>query len=104
MNSIIGKGTKKSYLLGFVFSLILTLLAYLAAKMSLLSGVALYSAVGFLALLQAWIQLSIFLNLGKEGKPHWNLIMFLFTVAVTLIIVLLSLWIMNELNYNLMPP
>jgi cytochrome o ubiquinol oxidase operon protein cyoD len=102
VNSIIGKGTTKSYLAGFFISILLTMAAYLVVSKSLLGGWALYTTIAFLALIQAWVQLSIFLNLGKEGKPHWNLILFLFTVSVTVILVFLSLWIMNELNYNLM--
>jgi cytochrome o ubiquinol oxidase operon protein cyoD len=104
MNSIVGKGSYKLYLLGFIISLLLTFAAYLVVSKSLFSGWVLYSTISFLALVQAWVQLSIFLNLGKEGKPHWNVITFLFMAAVTVIVVFLSLWIMNELNYNLMAP
>jgi len=104
MSSIVGKGSYKLYLIGFFISLLLTLAAYLVVSKPLLSGWALYSTVTILALIQAWVQLSIFLNLGKEGKPHWNLLTFFFMVSVTVIVVFLSLWIMNELNYNLMAP
>jgi len=104
MNSIVGKGSYKLYLVGFLISLLLTLAAYLVVSKSLLNGWPLYTTITLLALVQAWVQLSIFLNLGKEGKPHWNLLIFFFMVSVVVIVVFLSIWIMNELNYNLMTP
>lgn len=98
----IWRGSVKSYTLAFLLSIILTLAAYFLATEKLLAGWILSGSIALLGLIQAWVQLLIFLNVGREPKPDWNLSMFLFAVMVTLILVFLSLWIMNYLNYNLM--
>ncbi len=85
----------------FLASLFLTLAAFFIVE-SFQKSWATQLTVAILGLIQAWMQLVIFLQLGRESKPRWNLIVFLFTIMVTLILVLGSLWIMNHLNYNLM--
>ncbi len=55
------------------------------------------------AVLQAVFQLVFFLHLGMESKPYWNAITFVFALLVMFILVGGSIWIMNNLNYNLMP-
>lgn len=98
-----GHGTLKSYLTGFASSLILTLLAYFLAREGVFSGWVHYSLIGILGLVQSWLLLYLFLDVGKEASPQWNLVSFLFTIMVTVILVLGSIWIMYHLNYNLMP-
>ncbi len=95
-------GTALSYFFGFLASLILTLAAYFSVTQALFSGWVLKLVVAGLGLLQAWVQFGLFFHLTKESKPRWNLIVFLFTIMVTLILVFGSIWIMNNLNYNLM--
>ena len=44
-----------------------------------------------------------YLHLGLESKPRWNLMMFLFMVLLIFVLVGGSMWIMYNLNYNVMP-
>ena len=97
-------GNLKSYLLGFVLSIILTFAAYFLVVWRLLTGLALDLSVALLALVQAYVQLVLFLNLTREPKPRWNIVVFLFMALIVVILVFGSIWIMNNLNYNLMPP
>lgn len=93
----------KPQFIGFVMSLVLTVAVYRHLTHNELSGSVLtFTIVGF-AILQAIIQLVFFLHLGLESKPHWGMITFLFTVLVILIVIGGSLWIMSNLNYDLMP-
>jgi cytochrome o ubiquinol oxidase operon protein cyoD len=55
------------------------------------------------AVMQLFVQLIFFLHLGFEKGPKWNLVFFVSTVGIILIIVLGTLWIMYHLNYNMMP-
>lgn len=97
-------GTLTSYFSGFLCSLLLTLFSYWIAVKPLLSGWQADAAIGGLAIVQAWIQLLLFFNLTREAKPRWNLIVFFFMLMVVVIVVGGSIWIMNNLNYNLMSP
>jgi cytochrome o ubiquinol oxidase operon protein cyoD len=88
----------KLLVLGFLLSVILTLLAYSVAVRHLFSGWVIIA----LGSLQALVQLLFFLHLGIESKPRWSLIMFLFMVLVVIIVIGGSLWIMYNLNYHMM--
>jgi len=56
-----------------------------------------------LATIQLFVQLIFFLHLDREPKPFWNLQVLMFAAGVIVIIVVGSIWIMNNLNYNMMP-
>lgn len=94
-------GNLRSYVFGFVLSLLITLLAYFLVTKDLLARPFLDAAVAFLTLGQALLQLVLFLDLLKGEKPRWNLIVFLFMLLVAVIIVFGSVWIMYNLSYNL---
>lgn len=93
----------KSHLTGFLLSLLLTLATYFIVVEKMLSGTVILIAISALAVIQATIQLFYFLHIGQEKKPHWKLTVFLFMLIVVVVIVFGSLWIMNNLNYNVMP-
>jgi cytochrome o ubiquinol oxidase operon protein cyoD len=103
------QGFLRSYVIGFVLSIIFTLAAYIPVSIHLNSSRTVFSQemlislVLFFALAQLFVQLFFFLHLSQEKKPRWNLIFFLSTASIILIIVLASLWIMQNLNYNIMP-
>ncbi len=92
----------KAYLIGFVLSIVFTLLAYVLVVNHVLQGWVLGASIGLLALLQATVQMIYFLHLGKEHKPHWNTLSFFFMFSVLVIIVLGTLWIMYSLDYRVM--
>jgi len=95
-------GNLKSYVIGFLLSLVLTLMSYCSVVYDLLSGWVLIGAISFFAVVQAVVQLFLFLHLGAESKPRWHLMTFLFMVLVIGIIVFGSLWIMANLDYRTM--
>jgi cytochrome o ubiquinol oxidase operon protein cyoD len=96
-------GSVKTYILGLVLSVVLTMGSYFFVSESWLSGKVLIATITALGIAQALIQLVLFLHLGKEEKPRLNLAVFLFMALVLVIIVLGSLWIMENLNYRVMP-
>lgn len=95
--------TRKSYIVGFVLSLILTLTAYFAVTNEVFAKEQIPYFICSLGLVQAVVQLIFFLHLGSGSHPRWNVVIFLFMFAVLLIVVVGSLWIMAHLNYNMMP-
>ncbi len=96
-------GTLKSYITGFILSLGLTCLSfYITWQRSFSKRVMIYTLIT-LSLVQAAIQLIFFLHLGQEKKPHYFLFSFCFTVIILLAIVIGSIWIMNDLNFRMMP-
>lgn len=102
-------GTILSYSIGYVLSIILTLVAFalvgqhISSRHTEHSHGSLIAWVSALAIAQLLIQLLFFLHLHQEKKPRWNLMAFQFMVLVVVIIVGGSLWIMHNLDYNMMP-
>lgn len=91
-----------SYIIGFVLSLALTALAYtLVVNRTEFSHSFVIGAITALAFVQFFAQLVFFLHLGTEKKAWWKSVTFLFMVGVVLILVVGSLWIMNNLNYHM---
>jgi cytochrome o ubiquinol oxidase subunit IV len=96
-------GTLGSYITGFALSVLFTLAPYYLVVNNVVTGPTLVLLIGF-ALLQLLVQLVFFLHLGRESKPRWNAMLLLFAALVVIIVVVGSLWIMNNLNYNMMSP
>jgi cytochrome o ubiquinol oxidase operon protein cyoD len=92
----------RSYIIGFVSSIVLTLISYLLVVNQSLSRFKLISIIIGLALVQFTIQLIYFLHLGAERKPRWKFVVFSFMVSVVLILVIGSIWIMDNLNYHML--
>lgn len=104
-----GNFTLKNYVIGFLLSIILTLTAYFITAVHLQTNhnfppdqIAMYILAG-LGITQFIVQLIFFLHLGRGSKSRWNLIVFLFAFTVIVILVAGSLWIMQNLNYNMTP-
>ena len=91
------------YSLGFVVSLLLTLGAYLLVTQASVNGSQLVLAVSILAMIQLLVQLVCFLHLSDETKPRLRTWTFVTMTGALLMIVFGSIWIMNNLDYNMMP-
>lgn len=94
--------TLVSLTIGFALSVILTIIAYGTVVLKWITGdTAIYIVIG-LAVVQVIVQLVFFLHFGRESKPRWNMQMFYFMLVFLGIMVAGSLWIMYNLNYNMM--
>ena len=100
------KGSVWAYVTGFVLSLALTMTAYLAVRHHIGThhvfprDSAMIAILAALAVTQLFAQLVFFLHLNRESRPRWNLLVFMLMALVLVIVVGGSLWIMNNLNYN----
>ncbi len=89
-----------SYLIGFVLSLVLSLVAYAIVVKHTLSNSGLYIALTVFVVLALFVQVIFYFRLNtKTQDDRWNLICFLFTILIMAIVVSGSLWIMYNLNY-----
>lgn len=95
-------GTYKAYAIGFVASILLTIISFSLVITNLITGQALVFAIVGLALVQAIFQLLFFLHVGQEAKPRWETLVFCFMLMILLIIAVGSLWIMYDLNQRVM--
>lgn len=91
---------KKTYIIGFAASVVLTLAAYLLVTKDVFSYWALVLTILVLAVVQLFVQLYFFLHLGQERKPRLKLTAFIFAGIVVVIVVYGSVWIMQNLDYH----
>ena len=97
-----GRKTLTSYIIGLVLSLILTLIAFQITAQQPMSVPALYVSLAVLAVLQLYAQVVFFLRFNTSPEGQWTLMPFLFTIVIIAALVGGSLWIMYNLNYNMM--
>lgn len=92
-------------IVGFLLSLILTLVAYTIIVnpewFHLVPPMAI-KAILALAFAQALVQVLFFLDIWWEKGPLWNLNVFLSTLSIIFIIIFFSIWIMGNLDHRMM--
>jgi cytochrome o ubiquinol oxidase operon protein cyoD len=93
-------GSLRSYVIGFILSLIFTLAAFVAVTHHA-GAMWVVAAIIVLAFLQLLTQLIFFLHLARESKPYFNLYILIFFLVGVGIVVGGSLWIMYHLNYSM---
>jgi cytochrome o ubiquinol oxidase operon protein cyoD len=101
-------GSLLSYTVGFALSIALTLVAFGGVELRLhhhlrVTRDEIVAGLIGLALTQFLVQLFFFLHLGRETKPRWKLVVFGLMIMVVGIVVIGSLWIMSNLDYNMNP-
>jgi len=96
-------GTTKSYVIGFILSLVFTFIPYYLVVEKVITGNVLLATILGFAVLQMLVQIVFFLHLGREKKPRWQLMFFVSTVGIILVVVGGSIWIMHHLHYNMTP-
>lgn len=96
-------GTLVSYVIGFILSLELTFMAYYFVVNETFSSSTLWLTILGLAMLQMIVQVLFFLHLGRGPKPRWNLYFYVATVFLVLVVVGGSVFIIDNLHYNMSP-
>ncbi len=95
-------GSLKSYSIGFILSIFLTVLAFGAVMAGGASrSTILYIIIGA-AVAQILVHLHYFLHLNGASESRWNVLALLLTLLIMLLFVAGSLWIMYNLTHRLM--
>ena len=95
-----------SYAVGFILSVILTVIAYALVMnddiVRAWTAPLVAIVISVLASIQLVVQLLFFMHLSEEQRPRWKLMTFIFCFIILGIIVFGSLWIMFDLNDRMM--
>ena len=100
-----GTGEKRLsvYLVGLFICVLLTLLAFWIVMAQQYAHWLVFSVIYIAAILQFFVQVICFLRLNlKTTQSRINVMSLLFTGVILLSIVAGSLWIMWNLNYNML--
>jgi len=96
-------GSVKSYVIGFILSLIFTAVPYYLVDNKIFSGTKLLVTIICFAIIQMIIQVFFFLHLGRGPKPLYNIVFFIGTVGLIIVVVGGSIFIINNLHYYMAP-
>ena len=98
-----GHGSAKSYLIGFVLAVLLTVIPFGLVMGHVLPAASVIPVVVALGVVQIVVHLVFFLHMNTSSGHLWNNAAFVFTLIIVGILLLGSLWIMYHLNMNMMP-
>jgi cytochrome o ubiquinol oxidase operon protein cyoD len=99
-----GHGSKRSYLIGFGLSAVLTAIPFWLVMAAPLANPGLTAALVIgAAVAQILVHTICFLHVNTQGEGGWTLVAYLFTGVILVITIAGSLWIMYHLNSNMMP-
>jgi cytochrome o ubiquinol oxidase operon protein cyoD len=98
-----GHGTKRSYLVGFALSVVLTAMPFWLVMTGALTPAATAVTVIAMAVAQILVHTICFLHVNTRAEGGWTLIAYVFTAVLLVIVIAGSVWIMYHLNTNMMP-
>lgn len=96
--------TRRSYLIGLVLSVVLTVPAFLVVMADWASGWTARAIIYGLGVIQIAVHLRYFLHLDIRGSRREDLLVLLFTLLLAAMMVGGTLWIVLGMNTRMMAP
>lgn len=97
-------GSLRSYLTGFVLAVILTVIPFWLVLGHVFQNHWLtITLVLLLAVVQILVHVVYFLHLDARSEGGWNMLAFIFTIVLVVIVLGASIWVMYNENANMMP-
>lgn len=97
-------GSLRGYLTGFVLAAILTIIPFWLVMGHVISSPqATILVVLGLAAVQIVVHVIYFLHLDTRSESGWNMLAFIFTIVLVVIVLGASIWVMYNENANMMP-
>ena len=94
-------GSFKQYTIGFILSIILTLIPF-GMVMAGMTGGLVIATIAITAIAQVIVQLVFFLHLNGSEQQRWDSIAFIYTILTIAILLIGSVWVMTNLHANMM--
>ena len=97
-------GSFKSYMTGFILSVILTAIPFWLVMGDVLESRAL--TVGIIIIfggIQMVVHMIYFLHMNTSSEGGWTMLAMIFTIIIVVIMLAGSMWVMHHLNTNMMP-
>ncbi|WP_097460019.1 cytochrome o ubiquinol oxidase subunit IV [Mangrovitalea sediminis] len=95
-------GSYKAYIIGFVLSVILTVIPFYMVMNGTASQAAIITTIVIFAVVQVLVHLYYFLHLDTSEEQRWNFMAIAYTFLLVFIFIGGSVWIMWHLDYNMM--
>jgi cytochrome o ubiquinol oxidase operon protein cyoD len=97
-------GSLRGYLTGFALAVILTIIPFwLVIGHAIDDRVLTIIIVLALAVVQIFVHIIYFLHLDTRSEGGWNMLAFIFSAVLVLIVLGASIWVLYNQNANMMP-
>ncbi|RUW88328.1 MAG: cytochrome o ubiquinol oxidase subunit IV [Mesorhizobium sp.] len=97
-------GSFRSYLIGFVLSVILTAIPFWLVMSGVIDDKqATAIVIMAFAVVQIVVHMVFFLHMNTASEGGWSMLALIFTLILVVIVLTGSLWVMYHLNANMMP-
>jgi len=96
-------GSVKSYLTGFVLSVVLTGVPFALVMLHLMPVATLIPVIIGVGVVQIVVHLVYFLHMNVSSSQVWNNAAFVVALIIVLILIVGTLWVMYHMNHNMMP-
>ena len=96
-------GSFKTYMIGFLLSVVLTAIPFWLVMTGALPAAATGLIITAFAVVQIVVHMVFFLHMNHKSEGGWNMLALIFTIVVVVIAVAGSVWVMYHLNVNMMP-
>jgi cytochrome o ubiquinol oxidase subunit IV len=97
-------GSRSSYLVGFVLSVVLTAVPFWLVMSGVLGDKQVTALVIMaLAAVQIVVHMVYFLHMNTRSEGGWTMMALIFTMIMVVIALTGSLWVMHHLTTNMMP-
>ena len=94
----------KSYMIGFVLSVVLTAIPFglvMDQTHHGFSAETVLAAILAFAFVQVFVHIVYFLHMDRSAEQRWNVLAFAFTILILVIVVSGSVWIMHNATSNM---
>ena len=97
-------GSRRDYLIGFFLSVVLTAIPFALVMTNAFADTRITAGLCMaFALVQIVVHMVYFLHMNAKVEGGWSLLALLFTVALVVIMLAGSVWVMVHMNANMMP-
>lgn len=97
-------GSLKSYMIGFILSVILTAIPFGLVMGGVLDSKLLTAVIVMgIGAVQIVVHMVYFLHMNPRSEGGWTMMALIFTLVIVGIALAGSLWVMHHLNANMMP-
>ena len=97
-------GSFKSYMIGFILSVILTAIPFWLVMGDVLENrTTTVIVIMIFGVIQVFVHMIYFLHMNTKSQGGWTFMSLLFTLVVVMITLVGSLWVMYNMNKNMMP-
>jgi cytochrome o ubiquinol oxidase operon protein cyoD len=97
-------GSRKTYWIGFLLSVVLTAIPFGLVMSGVIADARVTAGLIMgMAMVQIVVHMIFFLHMNAHSENGWTLMALIFTVILVVIAISGSLWVMYNMNANMMP-